>query len=228
MPMLDEHVRADPRILRVYLEARRRYRQAGLCHHNFGHVARDTHRALVIADSETGVNYGVLLPAVLLHDIGFCDPAWPETGHDTAGARLAQEILPALGYLAFEVAAISHCIKAHKGKAEAPASLEAEILYDADVLEKAGLFDLVILGLLMCEFNESLTDCLARECRDRAEELRQGFFTAKAREMDCGRLARVGVLLGEMQQEVSGPRRDFVLSETDLWREPPPEVLGQK
>ncbi|RJX32492.1 MAG: HD domain-containing protein [Desulfarculus sp.] len=227
MPMLDEHVRADPRILRVYLEARRRYGQAGLCHHNFGHVVRDTHRALVIAASEKGVDYSVLLPAVLLHDIGFCYPNWPEMGHDLAGARLAQEMLPALGYLAFEVAAIQHCITAHKGKAEAPASLEAKILYDADVLEKAGLFDLVILGLLMCEFSENLADCLARECRDRAEETARGFFTAKAREMDRGRLVRVGALLNEMRQEVSGPRRDFSLSETDLWREPPKEVLGK-
>lgn len=227
MPVLDQHVKDDPRLLQVYLEARRRFHQAGLCHHNFGHVARDTQRALEIAASEDGVDYAILLPAVLLHDIGFCDPSWRELGHDQAGARLAARILPSLGYRAAEVEAIGHCIQAHKNQADTPRSLEAKILYDSDVLEKAGLFDLVILGLLMCEFGENLADCLARECRDRASELERGLFTARAREMDAGRLARVGALLQEMQQEVTGPRRDYSATEDSLWSDPPEAVLAK-
>ena len=69
-PTLDEHIQRDPRILRVYLEARRRYAEADLLHHNFNHVMRDLYRALVIAADQDSVDYGILIPGVLLHDIG--------------------------------------------------------------------------------------------------------------------------------------------------------------
>ena len=49
---LDEHVQQDPRILEVYLEARRRYEKADRYHHNFAHVMCDLYRALVIAEDE--------------------------------------------------------------------------------------------------------------------------------------------------------------------------------
>lgn len=49
---LDEHVQQDPRILEIYLEARRRYEKADRYHHNFPHVMRDLYRALVIAENE--------------------------------------------------------------------------------------------------------------------------------------------------------------------------------
>ena len=66
---LDVYVRQDPRILRVYLEARKKYDQAGREHHNFQHVLRDLYRALVIAETEESVDFTVLIPSVLLHDI---------------------------------------------------------------------------------------------------------------------------------------------------------------
>ncbi|MCK4790688.1 MAG: hypothetical protein KAV87_43535 [Desulfobacteraceae bacterium] len=49
---LDEHVQRVPRILEVYLDARRRYEKADRYHHNFLHVMRDLYRALVIAQDE--------------------------------------------------------------------------------------------------------------------------------------------------------------------------------
>jgi len=90
---LDSHVKQDLRILSVYDEARRLHEQEGLFHHNFQHVLRDLHRALLIAAEEMSVDYGVLIPAVLLHDIGFLDPDFRRLGHDVTGARLAQELL---------------------------------------------------------------------------------------------------------------------------------------
>jgi hypothetical protein len=58
-PTLDAYVSADPRILQVYREAKRRYAEAGRPHHNFNHVMRDLHRAFLIAQEEEGVNYTV-------------------------------------------------------------------------------------------------------------------------------------------------------------------------
>lgn len=221
---LDEYVRKDPRILDVYMDARHRYGQLPLYHHGFHHVLRDLYRALVIAKAEGAVDYSVLIPSVLLHDIGFCSHDFRRVGHDVAGARLAQEILVGLGYDEETCGAVSHCIRAHKGKAETPETLEAKILYDADVLEKAGLVYLILGGKIVCEFDETINHFLNREIADRFNELTRGFYTRKARELDGGRLKRVHTLLSQVQVEITQERPDFDILEQDLWIEPPSQV----
>lgn len=84
---------------------------------------RDLYRSLVIAEEEDSVDYSVLIPSVLLHDIGFCTPDFHKLGHDVAGARLAHEITVNLGYDEQICEAILHCVRAHKGKAELPQTL---------------------------------------------------------------------------------------------------------
>ena len=219
---LDEHIQRDPRILRVYLEARRRYGEVVLFHHNFTHVIRDLHRALVIAAAQESVIYDILIPSVLLHDIGFCTPDFKKLGHDVAGARLAVEILEDLDYTADECAAVGHCIHAHKGKAELPRTIEARILYDADVLEKAGLVFLIWGGKIISEFNESIHHFLKREIADRRSELARGFYTRKARELDGGRLKKVHSMFLEVRKEITEDRPDYEISEDDLWQNIPP------
>ena len=216
-PTLDEHVRNDPRILAVYMEARRRYREAARAHHNFTHVMRDLHRALVIAADESSVNYSILIPSVLLHDIGFCVPAFKKEGHDLAGAHLVAQMLPPLAYEDKEVSAIAHCVRAHKGHAEIPESLEAKILYDADVLEKAGLVFLLFGGTIIGEFEESLEFFLEREIHHRSREIAGGFFTRKGRELDGGRLEEVLSLFTRIQTEITQERPDYRVSEQNLW-----------
>ena len=95
---LDDHVSKDPRALHIYLKARAAYNEHRLPHHNFLHIVRDLHRALLIADAESAVEYQVLIPAVLLHDIGFFTPDYRDAGHDVTGARLAREWLLEFGY----------------------------------------------------------------------------------------------------------------------------------
>jgi uncharacterized protein len=182
------------------------------------HIVRDMHRALVIAGDEPGVDYAVLVPAVLLHDIGFFDPEFRTLGHDVTGGRLARQWLVEIGgYSEEQIDAICHCVRAHKGKAETPQSLEARILYDADVLEKAGVAYLLLGGKVLCEFNESLEHFLKRETVDRAREASKGFFTKKARELDAGRLERTSRLVAEVQKELSTDRADLLLDEAALW-----------
>ena len=223
---LDEYVRQDPRILDVYLDAKSRYSEFDLCHHNFPHVMRDLYRALVIAEDEGPVDYSVLIPGVLLHDIGFCTHDFKRLGHDVAGARLAGEILADLSYDEETCRAIVHCIRAHKGKAELPRTLEAKIVYDADVLEKAGYVVLILGGKLICEFRESIHGFLERELVDRASELERGFYTRKARELDGGRLAKVLPLLSQIKDEITKERPDFSISEQDLWTTTPAGVTA--
>ena len=222
IPILDEHIQRDPRILRVYLEARRRYGAVRLFHHNFAHVMRDLHRALVIAADQESVNYDILIPSVLLHDIGFCTPDFKKLGHDVAGARLAAEILRDQDYTEDESAAVCHCIHAHKGKAELPRTIEAQILYDADVLEKAGLVFLIWGGKIISEFDESIHDFLRREIADREAELGRGLYTRKARKMDGGRLAKVRAMFLQIRKEITTERPDYEITEDDLWQNAPP------
>ena len=221
-PTLDEYIQQDPRILKVYLEARHRYAQTVLFHHNFTHVMRDLHRALVIAADEASVNYGILIPSVLLHDIGFCTSDFKKVGHDVAGARLAVEILKDLEYTDDECAAVGHCIHAHKGKADQPRTIEAQILYDADVLEKAGLVFLIWGGKVISEFNESIHHFLKREIEDRGAELARGLYTRKARELDGGRLEKVRSLFLQVRKEITEDRPDYEITEDDLWQNSPP------
>ena len=221
-PTLDEHIQQDPRILKVYLEARRRYAEVVLFHHNFTHVMRDLHRALIIAADQESVNYGILIPGVLLHDIGFCTPDFKKLGHDVAGARLAVEILKGLEYSEDECIAVGHCIHAHKGKAEQPRTLEARILYDADVLEKAGMVFLIWGGKIISEFNESIHDFLKREIEDRGAEIARGLYTRKARELDGGRLEKVQSMFFQIRKEITEERPDYEVTEDDLWQNAPP------
>jgi hypothetical protein len=176
----------------------------------------------VIAADEGSVHYGILIPSVLLHDIGFCTPDFKKMGHDVAGARLAVEILKDLDYSEDECAAVGHCIHAHKGKAERPRTIEARILYDADVLEKAGLVFLIWGGKIISEFNESIHHFLKREIADRGAELKHGLYTRKARELDGGRLEKVQSMFLQVHKEITEDRPDYEISEDDLWQNAPP------
>ena len=221
-PTLDEFLQRDPRILKVYEEARQRYAEADLLHHNFTHVMRDLHRALVIAVDEGSVDYSILIPSVLLHDIGFCSPDFKTLGHDVAGKHLAIEILQNLGYSEDECSPIGHCIHAHKGKAELPRTLEARILFDADVLEKAGLVFLIWGGKVLGEFQESIHSFLKREINDRGSEVERGLYTRKARELEGGRLEKVRDMFLQIRKEITEERPDYEITEDDLWRNSPP------
>ena len=216
-PTLDAYVNKDHRILHVYREAKRRYAEAGRPHHNFAHVMRDLHRALLIAREEEGVNYNVLIPGVLLHDIGFCTHEHGKEGHDAVGAALAAKMLPPVGYGQEEIDAVCHCIRAHKGHSEVPRTLEAKILYDADVLEKAGLVFLIFGGKVIGEFQESLDEFLRREIAHRSREISRGLYTRKGRQLDGGRLQRVVSLFRQIQGEITEDRPDYRISESDLW-----------
>ena len=216
---LDEHVKRDPRILDVYLEARRRYGESGLNHHNFSHVMRDLYRSLVIAEEEDSVDYSVLIPSVLLHDIGFCTPDFHKLGHDVAGARLAHEITVNLGYDEQICEAIFHYVRAHKGKAELPQTLEAKILYDADVLEKAGLVYLILGGKIVCEFSETI-DIFLESVFDKAlcADLNQMLLVSKGLDFAIIALVCSGVeLLGALSRGKLKPSRELFDVAIDLY-----------
>ncbi|MEM3565759.1 MAG: HD domain-containing protein [Candidatus Bathyarchaeia archaeon] len=117
----------------LYKLVKHDFLKKGLLHHNWHHILRDLARAIIIGEAEKA-NMKIVLAGVLLHDIG---RLYPDLGsdHHEAGAIKAQEYLKKAGFRSEEVSEITHCIRAHGPRGiEEPKTLEAKVVYDADVL----------------------------------------------------------------------------------------------
>ena len=120
--------------------------------HGFDHVLR----VLELAERlgrELGADLEVLRAAALIHDAAGAAPeatagegqaAAPATGratHELDSADLARSVLQAEGWPAERIDAVTACIRAHRFRsAEAPSTLEAQVLFDADKLDVLGAF----------------------------------------------------------------------------------------
>ena len=110
--------------------------------HGFDHVLRVLHVAERLG-SELGADMVILRAAALLHD---AEGAHPNQGdrrqeHEKTSAGFAGHVLKDKGWDPERIDAVEHCIRAHRFRGEeAPRSLEAEILFDADKLDVNGAF----------------------------------------------------------------------------------------
>lgn len=108
--------------------------------HNFDHIQRVYHMAERLAQAE-GADLEIVRAAALLHDARGTMPGSAERGqHHLASALFAGEVLAAEGWQAQHIAAVQHCIRAHRfrGGGEAPQTIEARVLFDADKLDVLG------------------------------------------------------------------------------------------
>jgi uncharacterized protein len=126
------------RIKDIHGKVKTAFEQHDLVAHSWDHVYRDTINAIRIGEAE-GADMQIVLPAILLHDIGFLhnpDPA----AHNVIGAEKCADWLG--DWSEAEKKKISDCILCHKGKTAGfdttPNSLEARVVHDADLLEKIG------------------------------------------------------------------------------------------
>ncbi len=117
---------------------------AGDAAHDFDHVLRVTRLAERIAAAE-GADLTIVRLAALLHDlpppaIVTESAAEHRTTHHLAAAQQAGRLLAARGVDAATVAAVVHCIEAHRFRDQRirPQTLEAQSLYDADKLDAIG------------------------------------------------------------------------------------------
>lgn len=113
--------------------------QQGGCH-GPDHTVRVYRLALWIG-SRMGANLEVLSAAALLHDVGRRDETASrgKVCHARRGSELAREILAGLGFEAEVIEQVAHCIGTHRYRnGQAPVSLEAKILFDADKLDSVG------------------------------------------------------------------------------------------
>lgn len=111
--------------------------------HGFDHVMRVYHTAEHLA-AEMGADLEIVRAAALLHDAEGAAPDSPGSGrstHEQSSAQFARSVLEAEGWGDARIAAVEHCIRAHRYRgAEPPDSLEAKILFDADKIDVLGAF----------------------------------------------------------------------------------------
>ena len=107
--------------------------------HDFEHVLRVYRMAERIAESE-GADLDIVRAAALLHDAEGAAPGHESRAdHHHASAEFAAHILASEGWTPERVAAVQHCIRAHRYRGtEKPETLEAKILFDADKLDVLG------------------------------------------------------------------------------------------
>lgn len=130
---LDDYLMLYGDLKALYLLVKQDFCTRGLIHHNWQHILRDLTRAIMIGPIEKA-NMKIVLASVLLHDIG---RLYPDLGsdHHEVGATKAPEYLRKAGFKSEDVSQIAHCIRAHGPRGtEEPKTLEAKVVYDADVL----------------------------------------------------------------------------------------------
>lgn len=122
------------------LESARKWYPASDPVHGFDHIERVYRMAERLALAE-GADLEIVRAAALLHDIEGSHPAGEErANHHHQSADLAAEILRAEGWSQERIAAVQHCIRAHRYRdnREPPGTLEAKVLFDADKLDVLG------------------------------------------------------------------------------------------
>jgi uncharacterized protein len=116
--------------------------------HGFDHVLRVLAMAERLA-LEEGADLEIVRAAVLLHDAGPPDGVISEelsgagelrSNHHLASAAFAGLVLAEEGWDAQRIAAVQHCIRAHRfrDESEQPQTLEARVVFDADKLDAIG------------------------------------------------------------------------------------------
>jgi uncharacterized protein len=154
---LKHYLNTDPDFKAVYDYTRQRFEAAThLTAHNWQHAYRDTINAIEIGEAE-GANMAVVLPAIVMHDIGFLYDGRGST-HGAIGADKLSGYL-AEGNIKLDAdkqVHIADCIRTHKGNihGEEPETLEAKVVSDADVLDKLGPIGIYQVTKTFTEFNE--------------------------------------------------------------------------
>jgi uncharacterized protein len=108
--------------------------------HDYDHILRVYRMAERLARAE-GADLEIVRAAAILHDAEGTTPGGAErANHHHSSAEFAAEILGAEGWPAERIAAVQHCIRAHRYRdnREPPATVEARVLFDADKLDVLG------------------------------------------------------------------------------------------
>jgi len=107
--------------------------------HDFDHVMRVFKVAETLAELE-GADLEVVRAAALLHDAQSASGSEDlRLEHHEAAAAFAANVLDKEGWSPERISAVQDCIRSHRCRAgQAPETLEAKVLFDADKLDAIG------------------------------------------------------------------------------------------
>jgi uncharacterized protein len=107
--------------------------------HGFNHILRVYGLAERLARTEDA-DIEIVRAAALLHDATGPGVGAARREHQVASAIFAGEILAVENWPADRIAAVQHCIRAHRFRdiSEQPQTIEAQVLFDADKLDAIG------------------------------------------------------------------------------------------
>jgi uncharacterized protein len=108
--------------------------------HDFDHVMR-VYRMAERLGREEGADLEILRTAALLHDAeGSAPESDQRAEHHERSAEFAARVLSSEGWAQERIAAVEHCIRAHRFRSggEEPRTIEAKVLFDADKLDVLG------------------------------------------------------------------------------------------
>ena len=109
--------------------------------HGFDHILRVYRMAERLAIVEDA-NLEIVRAAALLHDVEGqgLQSGGSRANHQLAAAEFARQVLEAESWTETQVAAVQHCIRAHRFRddREQPQTIEAMVLFDADKLDAIG------------------------------------------------------------------------------------------
>jgi uncharacterized protein len=162
---LTNYLSKDTTFRAIYDYTKQRFDAAKhLTAHNWEHAYRDTINAIAIGEAE-GADMSIVLPAAVMHDIGFLYGATGKT-HGAVGADKLPEYLAegGLHLNKSKIDLLADCIRTHKGSmhGEEPETLEAKVVSDADMLEKFGPIGVYQTIRTFTEFNFGTEKTLTR------------------------------------------------------------------
>lgn len=189
--------------------------------HDKEHIYRVLYNALKIAETETGVDYDILISACLLHDIGRKEQFEnPKLCHAMVGGKKAYDFLVEHGFEAEYAGRVKQCIETHRYRGDNfPQSIEAKILFDADKLDVSGAIGIARTLTYKGNVSEPLYSLLPdgrvsdgenddkpsffREYKYKLEKLYSHFYTAKGVELAKERQRAAVEFYNSMLKEIS-------------------------
>lgn len=124
----------------ISIEHARKWYQSADAVHNFEHILRVLKMAEYLGKQE-GADLDIVRASVLLHDAEGSNPAdiKSRADHHEISAEFAKEILVKEKWDEDKIAAVQHCIRAHRFRStERPNSIEAKVVFDADKIDAIG------------------------------------------------------------------------------------------
>ena len=126
--------------------------------HDKDHIYRVLNVALEIAEKEENCNNDILISACLLHDIARPEQYEnPALDHAVLGAEKAYKFLIENGFGEEFSKSVKSCIRTHRFRGnDAPESIEAKILFDADKIDVTGTLGIARTLQYKAGYNEPL------------------------------------------------------------------------